>query len=162
MKRKYIVPILIVLFIGWLIFSMSGNKQGESAILKKYVNKAKEITDESLQIKIKQQNLIDQIKNGGIDKEEARTLCEENKNKQQELVDRFEVLDAPEGIEGPIAIIKDSMIERVIAIEKTLKYLETGEEKLANEVKEHLIRSQGGILSAFRRIEDYEYIFKKK
>lgn len=154
MKKKYVVPVLIVLFIGWLIFSMTGTQQQGAAKLEAYAAKVKEITDQSLQLKIKQQNLLDQIKDDEITEDEARKLAEEYKDKQQELVNKLVALETPEEIPGPASFLRTSLEERVTAADKTLKYLETKDTKWYNEVKEHLIRSQGGIMSAFQRIKD--------
>ncbi len=134
---------------------MSGSEKAKSELLDQYVTSARQMTNQSQAIRMKQQDLIEAIKDGKIGNEEAAKLCKEYMNNQQKVLDALLALETPQKISGPATTMQVSVKERVTAAEKTLQYLKANELTLYNKVKEHLIRSAGGVASAYRRIEDY-------
>jgi len=135
---------------------MNQTPQKTTLTIDEYKKNAHELTDQSQAVKLKQIELIDSIKSGGISHEKATELCEEYQSQQQELVDKLAALYTPEEISGPAAILKSSLEERVEAAKKTLEYIKTGDEQIYNNVKEHMIRSTGGVNSAFIRMKDVQ------
>ena len=156
LKKKYVVPVLIVLFLAWLIYSMSGSTDKGSSVIDQYIEEARAITMKSDGIKFKQQDLIENIRAEKIDADEAREKCREYLKDQQNLLSELKALDTPEKISGPVTTLRVSLQERVDAAQKTLQYLEKSDVQLFNKIKEHLIRSSGGVNSAYRRMEDYK------
>ena len=121
MKKQYIVVILVVGFLSWLLYSMNQTPQQTSLTVEEYKENARELTDQSQEVRLKQNKLLDDIKNGDVSSDDAVELCEEYKSQQQELVDKLAVLYTPEEISGPAAILKSSLEERVEAANKTLE-----------------------------------------
>ena len=153
MKKPYIVIALIIVFLGWLLYSMNQTPEQSSLTVDEYQKNAREFSNQSQTIRQKQLELLENIKNDAIEAEKANELCEEYKVQQQDLVDNITELFTPESIAGPAAILISSLKERVEAADLTIEYIASHDEQIYNKIKESMVRSTGGINSAFIRMD---------